>query len=398
MTRCAFLPSSVARWRSGFKISTSASGCRSPAVTSFLFLTSSRSSFGLSLCSLNVSSLRFRISCVTSSTTPGTVENSCRTLSILTDVTAAPGIAASSTRRRALPRVTPKPRSSGSTTNLPYVSESSAYSTLGLFMSHTPVNPLFPLEPPSTSLPPGRPVPKDTPEIPGMARIDVAVWSSDIRGYLLSSRLSRVVFDDQLLVHRHVDVVARRQRQHPAGQRVRLIFEPARRTPARRLSGEGRKVRQGAAPLVHPHALPRLHEERRHRDPPAVHRDVPVRHELPRRLAARRQAEPVHDVVEPGLQNLQQARAGDARGVRRHLEVVLELRLVDAVEAAQPLLLAQPDREIGGLAPARRVHTGRGRVLGYRTLVRVALLALEIEPHAFPPAQPADGPVVPSHT
>ena len=50
---------------------------------------------------------------VASSTTPGIGENSCRTPSILTAVTAAPSIDDSSTRRSALPIVVPKPRSNG---------------------------------------------------------------------------------------------------------------------------------------------------------------------------------------------------------------------------------------------------------------------------------------------
>ncbi len=50
---------------------------------------------------------------VTSSTTPGSDENSCRTPSILTAVIAAPSIEESSTRRSALPIVVPKPRSNG---------------------------------------------------------------------------------------------------------------------------------------------------------------------------------------------------------------------------------------------------------------------------------------------
>ena len=56
---------------------------------------------------------------VTSSITPGSVENSCSTPSMRTAVIAAPCSDESSTRRSALPSVTPKPRSSGSITNLP---------------------------------------------------------------------------------------------------------------------------------------------------------------------------------------------------------------------------------------------------------------------------------------
>ena len=52
---------------------------------------------------------------VTSSLTPGSVENSCETPSILTELTAAPSSDDRRTRRSALPNVCPKPRSSGST-------------------------------------------------------------------------------------------------------------------------------------------------------------------------------------------------------------------------------------------------------------------------------------------
>ena len=51
------------------------------------------------------SSFRFRMMSVTSSFTPGTVENSCRTPSILMLVTAAPGMEDRSVRRSELPMV-----------------------------------------------------------------------------------------------------------------------------------------------------------------------------------------------------------------------------------------------------------------------------------------------------
>src|SRR5438309_1890320 len=53
---------------------------------------------------------------VTSSRTPARLENSCRTPSILIEVTAAPWSEDRSTRRSELPSVIPKPRSSGSAT------------------------------------------------------------------------------------------------------------------------------------------------------------------------------------------------------------------------------------------------------------------------------------------
>ena len=56
---------------------------------------------------------------VTSSTTSGSVWNSCSAPSILTAVMAAPCSDDRSTRRRLLPSVVPNPRSSGSQLNLP---------------------------------------------------------------------------------------------------------------------------------------------------------------------------------------------------------------------------------------------------------------------------------------
>jgi redox-regulated HSP33 family molecular chaperone len=56
---------------------------------------------------------------VKGSRTPSMVVNSCTTPSILTLVTATPGREDRSTRRKLLPKVVPKPRSRGSTTNLP---------------------------------------------------------------------------------------------------------------------------------------------------------------------------------------------------------------------------------------------------------------------------------------
>ena len=60
---------------------------------------------GSSCSELTTSSLMLRMMSVTSSLTPGTVVNSCRTPSIRMLVTEAPGMEESSVRRRELPRV-----------------------------------------------------------------------------------------------------------------------------------------------------------------------------------------------------------------------------------------------------------------------------------------------------
>ena len=86
---------------------------RSAAVTLPLRSTSSVRIFSAVVCILMGICLRLRMMSVTSSTTPGSEENSCRTPSILTAVIAAPSIDDRSTRRSALPMVVPKPRSNG---------------------------------------------------------------------------------------------------------------------------------------------------------------------------------------------------------------------------------------------------------------------------------------------
>ena len=64
--------------------------------------------------------------------------------------------------------------------------------------------------------------------------------------------------------------------------------------------------------------------------------------------------EPVDDVVEPALELLEQHRAGDALGALGALEVVAELGLEDAVDAARLLLRAQLDAVVARLAAARQ--------------------------------------------
>ena len=71
----------------------------SPAVTSAGPSTSSSMIFRLQRTISLQFPLVFRMICITSSRTPGTVSNSCNTPSILIDVTAAPGREARSTRR-----------------------------------------------------------------------------------------------------------------------------------------------------------------------------------------------------------------------------------------------------------------------------------------------------------
>ncbi len=67
--------------------------------------TSGASTSSASVCMRTTRSLRLRTMSVTSSLTPGTLENSCATPSMRTLVIAAPPSEESRTRRRLLPKV-----------------------------------------------------------------------------------------------------------------------------------------------------------------------------------------------------------------------------------------------------------------------------------------------------
>src|SRR6186713_1552111 len=88
----------------------------SPAVTGPGPFFDRRSSALSRVCIFRATCLRFSRMSTTSSCTPSMLVYSCSTPSISTSVIAAPGIEDSSTRRRALPSVWPKPRSKGSIT------------------------------------------------------------------------------------------------------------------------------------------------------------------------------------------------------------------------------------------------------------------------------------------
>ena len=122
-------------------------------------------------------------------------------------------------------------------------------------------------------------------------------------------------------------------------------------------------------------------------------------HELTRLRTRGRQAEPVDDVVETALEQLQQRLTGDAALTVRHLEVAAELVLEHAVDALDLLLLAQLQavaHELG--LPQLAMLSRRQVALLDRALLRVTTLSLQEELHAFAPAEPANGSDVTCHS
>src|SRR5207253_7866410 len=114
-----------------------------------------------------------------------------------------------------------------------------------------------------------------------------------------------------------------------------------------------------------------------------------VAHELARLRPRAREAEPVDDVVEAGLQHLQEVLPGDARALCGLLVVVPELLLEQAVVPARLLLLAQLQQILGLLDPPASVLARRVAAPLDRALVSEALLRLEEELHAFSAADAA---------
>src|SRR3954453_22453638 len=203
--------SSVAMWASGFRISTPLGRSMSRAgISPGPVTTSGASTSVASECMRHTMPLRFRTMSVTSSVTPLIVENSCATPSIRTEVTAAPASDASSTRRSELPKVYPKPRSSGSTTNWPRLSSTDSAVIRGIWKSSIRV---------LTSS--GGGAGGHEGERPQGTRRAQAVARPGVEGGLL-----RVQLDDELLLHRRGDLRALGLAQHLRRQLVVIGLQP----------------------------------------------------------------------------------------------------------------------------------------------------------------------------
>ena len=100
-----------------------------------------------------------------------------------------------------------------------------------------------------------------------------------------------------------------------------------------------------------------------------------------------REAHPVDDVVEAQLERAEQVLAGHAGAVLGAVEVVPELALEDAVDAADLLLLAQLEAVVADLAAADAVLAGGRRAALEGALLGIAAAALQEELRALPTAE-----------
>src|SRR5437660_8067685 len=215
-----------------------------------------------------------------------------------------------------------------------------------------------------------------------------------------SSRLglasSRVMLDDELGVDLCFDLIAARRREDFGGVRVGVDFEPARAglrlCPGRHLL----EVVRAAALLGNGDRVARLHGVARGLRLAAIHRDVPMGHELARLRARLREPGAVHGVVEARLEVDEERLARRARHFGGAVERVLHLALEHPVHAPRLLLLAKLEREVTDFASPLLMHAGRRRALLERALGE-ALLAFEEELHALAAADPAHRAGVASH-
>src|SRR5674476_1410093 len=111
----------------------------------------------------------------------------------------------------------------------------------------------------------------------------------------------------------------------------------------------------------------------------SVDHEVAVTYQLASHVAGGGEARPVHDVVQPGLQDAQQVLAGLAGATVRLLEVTAELLLQDAIDAGGLLLLTHLKQVLAVLGPGTPVHARWVRAKLDRALRGVALGPLEVQ-------------------
>src|SRR5215831_4427417 len=200
--------------------------------------------------------------------------------------------------------------------------------------------------------------------------------------------LFAVELDDELLGDRDLDVVAQRQAADHALLLVRIELQPLGHLPAAGVHVIV-ETRLHFGRRTQLDRVAHLHQERRYRDLPSVHLEMAVRHHLATFTARGGEAEPMHDVVEPELEEPQEILAGDALLGLGPLEVLAELALQHAVDALGLLLFAELDAEGGRLAAVQPMLARRIVAAFDRALVGEAARTLQEQFLPFAAAQPA---------
>src|SRR5580658_10432303 len=332
--------------RSGFRISMSWSPAMSPAVTGPGPFLCRRTSATSRVCMRMATALRFSRMSTTSSCTPSIAVYSWSTPSISISVIAAPGKNDSSTRRKALPRVCPKPRSNGSITIRAWRVDTGCTLTTRGFKNSV-------MDPCMEYLA------KDFGHCAARAAMPPAGRREDA--------LLGIQLDDQALVDVGQDLLPFGNSLQKTGELLVVHFDPVREAHL----GRHREGRRYASLLLrfltevdHIAGLALIGGDVHQL---VVYRHTLVTHQLPRLGARDGKAHPVDHVIETRFQKLQQRLAGRAGTARGLLVVVAELPLEHSIHAAQLLLLAQLQPVLGQTLLALALHTaGRHLELALR--------------------------------
>src|SRR5581483_1804773 len=203
-------------------------------------------------------------------------------------------------------------------------------------------------------------------------------------------KLLTVQLDDQLLVHRQVNVFALGQREHASLEVFAIHLQPRRYWLVAAELHRLLDCRLLAAGFAHRDLVTGLNLVGRNVHLAPVHLDVAVTHELARLAAGRPEAQPKNNVVQPPLKLLQQHFTRDSLGAGGFLVVVAELVLADKVDALGLLLLAKLQAIADDLRLAVFTVLAGGEVaLLHRAFVGKALRALEEQLHALAAAKAA---------
>src|SRR5262252_4695642 len=309
----------------------------SPAVTGPGPFLCRRSSAESRECMRSATDLRLSRMSTTSSCTPSMLVYSCSTPSNSTSVIALPGMDDSSTRRSALPRVWPKPRSNGSITTRAWRGAiGCTFTTRGRKNSLTE---------PCIAVSPCRLNDRRKRNTGGPAHMGAK--PPQFKGM----RLLRIQLDDQVLVDVRQHVVPARRRLEHAAELLVVHLDPLRQAHLLRDVERARDAQLLARLLAHLDDVAGLHLVGSDAHRLLVHGDRLVAHELARLGARRGKSHAVHDVVQATLEQSQQVLARGAGLARGFLVVVAELPLEHPVHAAQLLLLAQLQPVVGETLP-----------------------------------------------
>src|SRR4051794_23922225 len=207
--------------------------------------------------------------------------------------------------------------------------------------------------------------------------------------------LLRVELDDELLLHRRVDLRTLGVAQHLRRQSVVIRLKP-RRDGGRQFGRIADHLGRTRPGLDRDHIV-RTDLVRGHVHAPPVDGPVAVQDELAGLAPRAREPEPHQYVVEAALQQSQQVLTRHARLAARLVVVVAELLLEHAVVAAGLLLLAQLQPVLRLLRAAATVLARRVRAPLDAALVGEAALAFQEELHALAAALLALGTSVAGH-